>query len=133
MYTRRPLYMPTRLVKAMQVKCPACGDTFTLGLSPLEALQVERAIEANRRIEVAREMASGDVDMERIKRQRRVAKETRSACAELAKAREVAQNAISKNQEAAQQGVSISPALTTMLQSLVAKLIDAENYSGALS
>ena len=117
----------------MQTECPKCGVKFTIGLTPLEAMNIRIAIKDERDVAITKEQAIADVEVERMKRQQRVAKEARQTCAELAKARKDAQRAISKNHEAAQYGVSITPALTTTLQALVAKLIDAERYSGALS
>ena len=103
-----------------------------IGLDLIDALQAKMRIEAERDMEVAREQAAGDVEVARMKKRQRVAKEARQACTELAEARKAALQEIAKNQEAAQQGVNISPVITTLLQNVVAKLTDAESYSGGL-
>lgn len=117
----------------MNVKCPRCGNNVPVGLDYTRAVEVELDLKAERNVRIVQEESKAAVQMKRLKLQRDVAKEARRTCAELAKSRKDVQREIARNQEAAQQGISIGPGLTAVLQSLVDRLIEAEGSSSALT
>ena len=124
--------MMPRYVWGMDVKCPRCGNEFSLGMDVSTSHLLELQTKAACRSRIAQDKARAEVEIERMKLRRKLAKESRRTCSDLSKARNIALQEISKNGEAAQRGVNISPDLIAEIQRLVDALVAAESYSGGV-
>ncbi len=94
----------------------------------MDAVIAKSDVEANHRLRLAQEKSNSEVEVERMRGLREVAKEAQKTCKELSKARTYAQKEQSRMQE-----LNISPSVITLVQTMIDKLVEFESHTGALS